>query len=430
MITRIGLENTKSFKEKQVIELAPFTLLIGDNGSGKSSFIQILSLLVQNPPTMSLADGQFVNQGGIDQLVNDNEKPLKIHLTGKISLDAEGYNYLNDLVYNLELNFEDRFNNDRPTSSRWKIESEDPNNLLKSKLGVEDKTFLETNWNRNIGTGNKLMHFYDEIDDISFEAYIPVHLYDFNIQSWSAQINEVQKKRALSLMANLRTKILSDFDNVSYIPALRGIDTRFQRLVEQIPKSPLNSNNFNTQSNLLASSLAYNRDLENKISSLIEAILNRKCRSRLQQGIMVSVETFNGERWVNIMNEGFGANPLVHLVYQIVAAPKNSIILIEEPEIHLFPAAQKRLIVELIKFSKSENKHLLITTHSSHIYSVLSQFKEIHEKEVKAYFFKRDSNTNTSAVEEITAMNREGILKDFLASDLGEVATILEAAGI
>ena len=428
MITGIGLENIKSFKEKQVIELAPFTLLIGDNGSGKSSFIQILSLLVQNPPSMSLADGQFVNQGGFEQLANDQEKPLKIHFTGKISLDAEGYNYLNDLVYNLELNYDDGSNN-RPILSRWKIESEDPNNLLKSKLGVEDKTFLETNWNRNVST-NQSMHFYDEIDDISFEAYIPVHLYNFTIQSWSTKINEVQKRRATSLMANLSTKILSDFDNVSYVPALRGIDTRFQRLVEQIPDHPLNPNNFNTQSNLLASSLAYNRDLENKISSLMEAILNRKCRSRLQQGILVSVETFNGERWVNIMNEGFGANPLVHLVYQIVASPKNSIILIEEPEIHLFPAAQKRLIVELIKFAKSENKHLLITTHSPHIYSVLSQFKEMHEKEVKAYFFKRDSNTFASVVEEITAMNREGILKDFLALDLGGVATILEAAGI
>jgi len=43
MITEISLENVKSIQTNQRLTLSQFTLLIGDNGSGKSSFLQILS---------------------------------------------------------------------------------------------------------------------------------------------------------------------------------------------------------------------------------------------------------------------------------------------------------------------------------------------------------------------------------------------------
>lgn len=429
MLTHIDLKNIKSFKDKSGVELASFTLFIGDNGSGKSSFVQILSLLSQSPSAMSLQDGQIVTQGGYSQLSNDNQKPIQIHLKGKISLEAEGFNYLNDVMYELEYQY-NTTNGDNVIGANCKLKAEDPQNFLRTKLGKTDKVFFELNWDVKRGSPVTQIQFYDEISDATFELSIQFSgAFGFGVTNWGS-LNTDQRIRVTAFLANISTILIEEFQNISYIPALRGIDSRHQQLLDHIQPHPINPSNFNDQSNLLASSLAYNRDLEDKISTLMEAILNRKCRSMLRQGIVVSVETFNGERWVNIMSEGFGANPLVQLVYQLVAAPSNSLILIEEPEIHLFPAAQKRLVIELIKFAKSENKRLMITTHSPHLYATLSQFKETHDDEVKIYFFERDSTTNTSKVEEITIANREGILHDFIGANIGEVTAMLEAAGI
>ena len=430
MITRIGIENFKSFPNQEFIEPLPFTLLIGDNGSGKSTYIQTLAFMSQNPDVISIADGQFINQGGFDQLVYDKEKVLTIHVDGKITQDAEGYSYLNDIIYHLDIKF-DQPNKDNSARIICSLELEKPKDIFSTKLGKEDKTIFTSEWDKSLGQQPVTVKLYDEIDDIVFAVAIQLNpTFSFQISGWITAINQEQKRRVSALFANLKTKIRADFANITYIPALRGIDTRFQNLLQRIPNQPLDSLNFNNQSNLLSSSLAYNRDLEEKISSLMELILNRKCRTMLRQGIVISVETFNGVKWVNIMNEGFGANPLVQLIYQIVSAPKNSFVLIEEPEIHLFPAAQKRLIIELIKFAKIENKRLLITTHSPHIYAVLSQIKDKNDEEVKIYFFERDDSTNTSKVQEITSSNREGMLKEFLGMNLGEIASILESAGI
>jgi AAA15 family ATPase/GTPase len=44
----IGLENFKAFESMETFEIAPLTLLVGPNNSGKSSFIKILELLNKN----------------------------------------------------------------------------------------------------------------------------------------------------------------------------------------------------------------------------------------------------------------------------------------------------------------------------------------------------------------------------------------------
>ncbi|MGI0021711.1 MAG: AAA family ATPase, partial [Nitrososphaeraceae archaeon] len=105
MITKIALENIKSILSEQEIELTPFTLLIGDNGSGKSTYIQALSLLSQNS-SPSLADGRIINQGGFEYLINDPQKPIKIKLEGNLKLENTDFPYLHSMKYYFEFYFD------------------------------------------------------------------------------------------------------------------------------------------------------------------------------------------------------------------------------------------------------------------------------------------------------------------------------------
>lgn len=432
MITKLALENIKSILNEQEIEVTPFTLLIGDNGSGKSTYIQMLSLLSQNPPSPSLADGKIVNQGGFVDLVNDPKKPIKIKLEGNLKLENTDFPYLHNMNYYFEFHF-DRTNPNNFNSVMCKLEILNLEPEMKEKVGItDDQPFLHAVWGSSFGTTLKpspRTFYFEETNEIK-QPYLDWNPpFDFNASGWYKSPS-IEQQRSLSFfVTELGNKLRMELWNITYVPALRGIDTRNQGLLDNVERHPINSYNFHNQSEILATSIAYNRDLEDKLSSLIESVLNRKCRARLQQGKNVNVEVHNGKKWVNIMNEGFGANPLVQLIFQIVAAPKNSLILIEEPEIHLFPAAQKLLIANLIKFAKSENKYLLITTHSAHIYSTISRFKENNDRYAKIYFFNRNDE-GVSEVTEVTPTNKDGILKDFLSTGWEEIAEILESSGL
>lgn len=66
-LTRIAVEGFKSYRERTEIELAPLTILIGPNNSGKSTWIQVLQLLGQTLH-QSRSDVPLSNEGSFDFL--------------------------------------------------------------------------------------------------------------------------------------------------------------------------------------------------------------------------------------------------------------------------------------------------------------------------------------------------------------------------
>ena len=68
----------------------------------------------------------------------------------------------------------------------------------------------------------------------------------------------------------------------------------------------------------------------------------------------------------NITDVGFGASQLLPVIVGGYFAPEGSLLILEQPEIHLHPKAQNQLGDLLIDVSR-ENKKLLVETHSEHL---------------------------------------------------------------
>ena len=57
---------------------------------------------------------------------------------------------------------------------------------------------------------------------------------------------------------------------------------------------------------------------------------------------------------------------------------KSDLLVIEEPELNLFPEAQKKLVEFIIEACRDKTKTLIITTHSPYILTVLNNLIQAH----------------------------------------------------
>ncbi len=73
MLSALILENFKAFGRRQVIPLAPITLIFGANSSGKSTILQSLLLLKQTLAEEDTGDRLLVPQGDLVKLGNSDE---------------------------------------------------------------------------------------------------------------------------------------------------------------------------------------------------------------------------------------------------------------------------------------------------------------------------------------------------------------------
>jgi predicted ATPase len=63
-------------------------------------------------------------------------------------------------------------------------------------------------------------------------------------------------------------------------------------------------------------------------------------------------------------NAGSGEANIINLVYRINRCKKNTLILLDEPEISIHPGAQRRLLLYLLRKIKTEKHQIVICTHS------------------------------------------------------------------
>ncbi len=73
-------------------------------------------------------------------------------------------------------------------------------------------------------------------------------------------------------------------------------------------------------------------------------------------------ETFNGN--YSEAFAGSGESAVVKLVHQVCQAPKGTLVLLDEPEVSLHPGAQKRLLDFLLKQTMEKGLQVVLTSHS------------------------------------------------------------------
>ncbi|KQY21200.1 hypothetical protein ASD16_17875 [Cellulomonas sp. Root485] len=116
-------------------------------------------------------------------------------------------------------------------------------------------------------------------------------------------------------------------------------------------------------------------------------------------GIQMQVRQKDVEGDLDLTSVGTGVSQLLPVIVMCAQAPAGSLLLIEQPELHLNPRVQQRLADFLLAIAQS-GRHLLVETHSEYLISRLRRRVAEDEKDslqdtIGIYFAKRVEGATT-----------------------------------
>lgn len=337
MITTLTIDNFKCFSEPTQFKLSSFNIFTGYNGRGKSSVFQTLLLLSQS----------FEKNGNIEHLeVNGNF----------IRLDL-----FEDLVNR---------NNGSNSSIRFILESNEPEY---SKVELLYKELSD-----RVGEITEL-----KINDKSYFQ-----------QAVSLSSNQDDRQKSSHLYTYPK-EFQNLFYHYNYISADRLGPTRFEEKNEISKSNPIGCNGEH-RLNILSADKNLLEDTSEWISYIMDGGTVKVTGNTNKQSAVLNLlfQTINGGENIKSINCGFGYSYILPIVIMALTIEKGCIF-IENPEAHLHPKAQSRLMELICKKLKNKNIQIFIETHSEHIINSirlcsLKKDYALTYNDVSIYFFDVD----------------------------------------
>lgn len=142
----------------------------------------------------------------------------------------------------------------------------------------------------------------------------------------------------------------------------------------------------------------------------------------------VRMQKKNNPFFVNIADEGQGMSQVLPIVVRCLMSDDSAIIAIEQPELHLHPAAHLKLATLFARTAKELNHRYLIETHSENLLlgirdAVVDKENPLTEKDVLIYFV--DEDEDSSAYLRRIEINADGELSDWPTGVFNESYEIL-----
>lgn len=150
-------------------------------------------------------------------------------------------------------------------------------------------------------------------------------------------------------------------------------------------------------------------------------------------GRELQVQTEGLAKYHDLTNVGVGVSQVLPIVVACLLAPRNSVIVLEQPELHLHPKVQLRLADFLIAITRT-SKQFIVETHSEYlIYRIRRRIAEAESQKesdlVSLYFVEREAGV--TGVRKV-GINQFGAFadwpKDFFDQASTEAEYIIRAA--
>ena len=418
LLKRISLSNFKGLSTAD-IELSKLNLFVGENGTGKSSVIQGLSILKRSMGGNAIiTDLPYLNLGQLTDIVAPGQIS-SIGIEGNVPVDLTALNAENaDFKCTVKFDAQGLFEYETEISPNWKTSKLNIHNVW-TRYGVskiEPKSWQYEGFVFGFGFTNSI--------GLAFAAG------GFGMQRPMSSDQAAMGQRIHASLVNLSQAIRVELERTYVVPTTRGLTEPVYLL------QPNATSEFSPRAGpipmgtALATNLTYNRHNQDKIDRWQKEILGVGVEYHLEPGPSIFIR--NPDNKVNYVNEGFGSNQMLFVFERIANSPEDSLIAIEEPEIHVHPKAQFKLGLVASEIVKEEKKQLLLITHSEHVVSgVLTAIRneKLQPQEVSLWFFEKKGLKHTATRSEIDKEGKtSGALKSFLEAALGELSDYVKSS--
>lgn len=358
MLRQLEIQNFKSH-ENSVIKFSNLTVLCGANGVGKSSVIQALLVLRESFLDKSNSSLNYLN----------------------LKTDAINIGCANDALY--------QFCKEEIIS--FKITSDIQIYKFEFKVDIardSTKTLIEklkTEHQFDASKINEESLFNTQCQFISAARLGPLESYPKNdaVVDIHNQISVKEGKAEYFIHYLNRKRNMDVMDELCH------------------PKA--------TGKDLFAQTTAWEKEISENVNVVVQDIGNLGYELKYQFNTSSSLGRTNEFKATNV---GFGLTYAMPIIVAILAAPKGSILFIENPEAHLHPSSQAKL-AELISLAAQSGIQIVLETHSDHIINgILVQIKRketegmgISKEHVSMYHFTRNNENHTSIATPIVIEN-------------------------
>jgi len=368
------LGNVRCFAGEHTIAIKPLTILVGENSSGKSTFLAALSAVcdpVGFPMQPSFNEPPY-SLGGFDTIAT-----YKGGRAGREGLFSLGYredsNDENKAISVLAdyWGFQGRVElwGLKITTPRGELElsqtSKIPFHSYEVRLKLQDlakteaidfvidRTKME---GRNLDFVRELFYYVE--DWASTKPTRP----DFTLRAIVSVLSFVSQARPVGSplsIAPIRTRPKRSYDeiNQNFSPEGDHIPYLLAKILNEYPVSK--------ERRPLVSAL----ETFGKESGLFKEITVKRHKAGHPFRVMVTV----AGRPANMLDVGYGVSQALPVVVQSVLAAKQRMLLIQQPEVHLHPRAQAALGSFFVDIVANAKKTMVIETHSDYIIDRIRQ---------------------------------------------------------
>ena len=437
LIDSICLKNFKAFQDTGTLPLKKITLLVGKNSAGKSSLIKSILGASQTSRQTSPDDthfrliGDYTNLGTYTDTVHENDANTDFSIEFGI-IDPK------DRVYNLQYTFCKNEKNPLGTSLKGikvhhegkfllsggkplKNQPKDRSGfghlgILLSRPKMTNAEYFEKKDNQ--GFNPEVMKKLQELmnDTQRKEGKEEAKILQINIRDFAIDVSKKGMQGLIDLegldeigrhigdTVLISRLIDSVLDRAIYLSGVREEPTREARLAQS------SGNRVGIKGESLAIMLHQRRnnkefmDKFNRHLQVLEIAEKATTAPSYMKSEGKEVETGyikillqkQGKNRT-LMDLGFGTSQVLPVVFEL-GLRRNRLILIEQPELHLHPAAQSE-IGSLLSFSIEQGNQLIVETHSANLIERLRKLireGKLSNKDVNIIYIGKDEQNGGS----------------------------------
>lgn len=401
MITELGINNFKSWKDSGKLQIAPLTGFFGANSSGKTSILQTLLMLkqtVERPPNWSGIidfgdENSLVKLGSFDDLIHkhNSSSPLQISISWKISeRESIKSKDVSDNIY-FDLIIHSAANSVSHLRFNYTIGEK---RFVVNWDGQGDCRVLYTGVQKNTGS---LLGCY-------------------GIQNAYGDI--------MQTFSPLQTQFENLFRSIRYLGPLREYPRHHYAWQENHTQG-VGKHGEDIVTAIFSGRIQL-RSIEKEVPKWLERLdlihsYSLNPIPYTEKSYELLVRKYKDGPEVRLTDVGFGVSQVLPVLVLCYYVPEGSILILEQPEAHLHPKVQSELADLLIEVVKNRKLQIILESHSENlIVRLMRRVAEEHiSKDDTAFYFCK-MNEGTSEIDKLD-MDDYGNIKNWPENFFGDV---------